>query len=507
MNNSQGPIHFTWSGAGQRRFRASFYCWPLALLLWGAGCAQQAGPPNQASAPPDVAPSMPQEIEPAAAPAEPTATSPAPMPAATPAAPATTFPAPMPAAPGEEPTFGSAAPAEPGSEPFPNEAPNSASPGNANGNHQVVNVYFGTDRAAVVLARHFPLWTALATAVLLGLAAWRRTVASIACASLGVLFLGWVLLASPRPTREFEFGGGRGEMAFGVCEVSIPGDSHQIGVLESPSLLRLEFQENPEKHVMVQSMTRLDRDAFYEDVKQIGAASEKSALIFVHGYNVSFPNAARRTAQLAYDLEFNGIPLFFSWPSEFQTLKYPTDEANVEWAVVDFTRFLQDLIQRADLQQIHLIAHSMGNRALTKAVIAVSRALKEDEKSRIHEIILTAPDIDADTFKRDIYPQMKGIGSRITLYASSNDRALQTSQKLHSYRRLGEAGANLLVLPPIETIDVSDLDTSLIGHSYYGDAKSVISDMYSVLRGVAPEDRFGLRRMELDGIPYWAFRR
>jgi esterase/lipase superfamily enzyme len=36
----------------------------------------------------------------------------------------------------------------------------------------------------------------------------------------------------------------------------------------------------------------------------------------VHGYNVSFDDAALRTAQLAYDLTFDCPAAFFSWPSK-----------------------------------------------------------------------------------------------------------------------------------------------------------------------------------------------
>jgi esterase/lipase superfamily enzyme len=36
----------------------------------------------------------------------------------------------------------------------------------------------------------------------------------------------------------------------------------------------------------------------------------KDAFVFIHGYNVSFEDAARRTGQFAYDLKFVGAPIF-----------------------------------------------------------------------------------------------------------------------------------------------------------------------------------------------------
>ncbi|WP_429550866.1 alpha/beta hydrolase [Paraburkholderia sp. MM5477-R1] len=40
--------------------------------------------------------------------------------------------------------------------------------------------------------------------------------------------------------------------------------------------------------------------------------------LFIRGFKVGFVDAARRTAQMAYDLGFDGAPVFFSWPSQGQ---------------------------------------------------------------------------------------------------------------------------------------------------------------------------------------------
>ena len=54
------------------------------------------------------------------------------------------------------------------------------------------------------------------------------------------------------------------------------------------------------------------------------------ALLFVHGYNVTFESALYRTAQIAFDLEFDGVPFLFSWPSkgDFQSYRADLDRAN-----------------------------------------------------------------------------------------------------------------------------------------------------------------------------------
>jgi len=75
-------------------------------------------------------------------------------------------------------------------------------------------------------------------------------------------------------------------------------------------------------------------------------------------------------------------------------------------------------------------------------------------------------------------------GRPVTLYASSNDKALQASKTLHGYPRLGDAGDNLTILPGIETLDASELETDFLGHSYYAYANSVLTDIKEIIQGL-----------------------
>ncbi len=54
------------------------------------------------------------------------------------------------------------------------------------------------------------------------------------------------------------------------------------------------------------------------------------ALVFLHGYSVTFENAAIRAAQLGVDLKVTGAIAFFSWPSRGNPLFYTPDEATIE---------------------------------------------------------------------------------------------------------------------------------------------------------------------------------
>ena len=120
--------------------------------------------------------------------------------------------------------------------------------------------------------------------------------------------------------------------------------------------------------------------------------------------------------------------------------------------------------------------------------------------------MLTAPDVDADVFRRDLAPVIVKTASRVTLYASSNDEALRLSKDVHGYARAGESGAQLVVVPGMDTIDVSSIDTSLIGHSYYGDNPTVLTDLFYLLNKQLPAaQRQWLTPMRLGSQMYWVF--
>ena len=322
--------------------------------------------------------------------------------------------------------------------------------------------------------------------------------------ALGVI--GWLQYVPPGEQPEFVYGGERGGLKFGTCDVSIP-KRHDVGQMESPSLLRVEFRADPEKHVKVLVTEEVPEKVFYDRLHDCVAASGKrQAFVFIHGYNVSFDDAVRRTAQLSFDLKFDGAPICYSWPSQAEYLSYSTDEDNVVWTESDLQRFLLGVKGHSGAARIHLVAHSMGNRALTAVLKTLSRDV-EHSQPLFDEVVLTAPDVDADHFRRDLAPAIVRTARRVTLYASSNDEALALSTRFHGGNpRAGESGKNIVVLPGIDTIDVSQVDTSLLGHSYYGDNTTVLADLFHLIQFArTPEQRVWLRPQPFADTRYWVF--
>ncbi|WLE98476.1 MAG: alpha/beta hydrolase [Candidatus Electrothrix communis] len=299
---------------------------------------------------------------------------------------------------------------------------------------------------------------------------------------------------------------------YGITKVSIP-EGHKTGVLRSPSWLRFEFRENPKKHVVLLNIDVLDKSSYYQLLSQLVSKSpEKSAFVYIHGFNVSFEDAARRTAQMAFDLNFNGVPVFYSWPTDGgKPHHYLNAEENIRWSKANIKRFLKDFVWKSKAENIYLIAHSMGTRGLTEAYVDLIKE-RPELRYRFKEIILAAPDIDVKVFNRDIAPVFAQANSTpVTLYASSDDVALMLSSIVHmGPSRLGDSREGIHVFPGIESIDASNVATSFLEHSYYGDSESIISDIENLIttRKRAgkreQENKKLIRRSNPKGI-YWKF--
>lgn len=272
---------------------------------------------------------------------------------------------------------------------------------------------------------------------------------------------------------------GQSPLQYGKAEVTIP-KTHTPGQVESPKWYKLEFWPDPRKHVTVATLTPMDSANFHDAVGTAAAdAPQNQALIFVHGFNVSFDNAIRRTGQIAYDLDFPGVAMAFSWPSNgIPALSaYTSDQNDADWAQLHLAQLLLELQVKSEIEKVHIVAHSMGSRVLAGAL---DLAAREGFHLELNNVILAAPDLDAETFTTQILPRIKDSSGRFTMYASSRDQALMVSRRVNGNHRLGLSGEDLTVVKGMETVDVSEVDTSLIGHGYYGSHKKVMDDLLAI---------------------------
>ena len=169
-------------------------------------------------------------------------------------------------------------------------------------------------------------------------------------------------------------------------------------------------------------------------------------------------------------------------------------------------KFLNDLRERTEVSKIHLIAHSMGNRAL---VGALERLVLRDPSASawLGQIVLAAPDVDSGELANRFMPTIVSNVERVTLYTSRNDKALLASAALHGANRAGYAQASQLIFKGVETIDVSSIDTGLLGHSYYGEHPDLIKDLQALVELNRPAKlRDWLQPVSVrENQAYWVF--
>jgi esterase/lipase superfamily enzyme len=308
----------------------------------------------------------------------------------------------------------------------------------------------------------------------------------------------------------------------GFAHVTIPKIGRDAGSIQRPrrfaplGVTLYEEAENPRRHFTIGDIKPLDLQAFTaaaDSSRRLSRRFKDEAIVFVHGFNTPFDAALFRTAQLAYDLEFDGVPYVFSWPSLGSLEGYLHDKDAADAARRYLQEFLGLIARDGQFKRVHLIAHSMGARLLAEVLQAMPPP--STSAPRFEQVILAAPDIDSDVFQ-EIAGKVRGAGKAVTLYAARNDKALTSSRILAAGRaRAGEVTKHgPTVAQGIDTIDITDAGFSTLwglNHSTFAERSPVLKDLQILLeKGTRPpEVRLAsyARIQSVGSAVYWKYRR
>jgi esterase/lipase superfamily enzyme len=289
-------------------------------------------------------------------------------------------------------------------------------------------------------------------------------------------------------------------LELGRALVTVP-KIHQVPQIERPWAIRIPYfdvtiyeeAEDPKKHFTMQEIKSLSKADFLRLVRARLAASnafKNHALVFVHGYDTAFDNALYRTAQIAYDLHFDGAPFLYSWPSGGAVTSYTYDRESAEGSEPYLRQFLDVVVKETGAKSISVIAHSMGNKPLLDVLRDMKSAAPKGVV--VSELILAAPDVDADNFT-NLAQQIRGLAKGVTLYAAANDRALLASRNFWGHYRAGDVPATgPLVVLGVDSIDVSAATTDVfaLNHSDYAQNNDLMTDIAKLITtGQRPPDR------------------
>ena len=279
-------------------------------------------------------------------------------------------------------------------------------------------------------------------------------------------------------------------LQFAALTVNVPPYSARgTGELPRKGSFSSAFSSAPDpKHeFFVVSVIPADSNRFVQRMAaDLAATKSRSVLVFVHGFNTSFEDAAVRAAQIAADINFDGAVVLFSWPSAASVTSYVRDQSAARNAGFHLLRLLRGPLLAAQPDRIELLAHSMGSETVAKAL---SLTPATDSLPRFDQVVFAAPDLDRRVFGREILPRLATRSTRVTLYASNDDDALRLSRNVNGVWRLGLGGDSLVVLKGMDTIDATRVKADAIGHTLFGN-QVFLGDLSSLLAdGKSPADR------------------
>jgi esterase/lipase superfamily enzyme len=309
------------------------------------------------------------------------------------------------------------------------------------------------------------------------------------------------------------YGSSAGPLELGVLRVSVPLRGRKAGSIPRPSILKLQFHEDPRKHIVLAAVTPLSQDDWTAELRtSVGSTSDSAMLIFVHGFNVSFREAAWRAGELAYDLGFNGATALYSWPSKGEVEAYTVDQTTAAESAPPLADFLSLIVTRSGARRIHLVAHSMGNMVLAEALEEMSHREELASSAKapaggqdsvedrdtvplpwFNHVVMAAPDIDEKVFAEQLFPRIRGTAQDWTLYASSRDLALGVSTDVAGHQRLGLIeGREPMMIEGVLTVDASVVKGDMLGHSYYAQLP-LLDDLHDLIElGATPSKRHAL---------------
>lgn len=268
------------------------------------------------------------------------------------------------------------------------------------------------------------------------------------------------------------------DLHFARYDVSVPPDRQSGQIKLPPRSGKLD----PLSQFLTTSERSYDTEtAFRKDLSEALRAKGNEAVIFIHGFNNTFPEGLYRIAQLSHDLDLPGVVAHYSWPSAGQPLGYAYDRDSALFARDGLESLILEF-ERAGARRVILVAHSMGSALTMEALRQIAIRRGDNTLSRIGGVVLISPDIDVDVF----HAQAKAIPKLpqpFVVFTNERDRVLRLSARLSGQpNRLG----TLTDLTRVSDLPITFLDTAAFssgaGHFNLGNSPSLIKLMDRIIQ-------------------------
>ncbi len=282
------------------------------------------------------------------------------------------------------------------------------------------------------------------------------------------------------------------------------------------STSEIEFDKNSSTH-------------FFKNLKN-DMSRNSDVLIFIHGYNVSWSEAVGSAMSLQYMLNRHKkrndkevIVVLFSWPSDGSMMPfaaYKSDRSDardsaqaIGRAILKLRYFLSKIRKKNNdetmkpcAQNIHLLAHSMGNYVLQNSLIKISGYSAGNRMPRIFEnLFLCAADVDDDCLEKgEKMGDLHELTNHISIYHNKGDLGMYISDFTKGNpQRLGNIGAARpqLIHNKIHQVNCSNIVKGFVEHSYY--QWSTVNDDIRMTIDEVPFDNDSRNRKRLANNREW----
>jgi esterase/lipase superfamily enzyme len=322
------------------------------------------------------------------------------------------------------------------------------------------------------------------------------------------------------------FGRERGEeLSFGSFDFRVEPSLGMLDLFDPSKWFR-------DDEVEVLAERTLEREAFVEQLREVVERSPRaSLLVIVHGYREAFESALRKTAFMGRMLDLDTPVLLFDWPGNQGGGPLAAYRRAFEIAHAsgpDLAAVLALVLAEVGPDSMWLVANSMGGQVVADAFSDLyADPEMADEEAELAHVVLTAPDVDQGEFDERFRREIEALSRRLTVYVSSNDRALLASRLVNRGRRRGEASVSarnvsedqleealrLAALmqeadEPLTLVDVTPVNRTVNFHNFYLEAPEFFDDLFLRLTSDEPprtRPLYPLRSAE--GDVYWVLTR
>jgi esterase/lipase superfamily enzyme len=215
---------------------------------------------------------------------------------------------------------------------------------------------------------------------------------------------------------------------------------------------------------------RFSRDDFVTRLRMRLADSpepKSGAIIYVHGYAVSFALGIAQGADIGHRISHTGAMLVFGWPAHASVVAWPSAAAVVSRAYRDdsataaashdaFLSAINTAREAAGSQPTTIIGHSLGGQLVTEALTHPGAWRDSLVKQPLTSLVLFAADVHLARLRDSLASTIAAVATRRVVYASDDDLMMDMSRFINKSERAGEIVPALsLASRGFEVVDVT----------------------------------------------------